>query len=289
MSDGDIDRSTMRANLLEQKLFRLELAGIETSKKTVDVDTRKTQYDMKRRLKKYRERQRTILQAKAAASSLSMEELINKQLSERMARNNRPKTSIPYTSSKEHEELDDELEGDRSAFTDQHRSKVDLRPKTARTLNGERFSKFINVGRIGRVCEETRYFDEDELKDRAFLYTKMIEIRKKKEQKESTELKSKVLEFCGIDESKRKSNQQRWKSSAMPINVVSRLSQSRPRTPERQSSQSNFNGGKGFQNKTNWRQSKSANSRDSISVQSRPSTVSSSNNVSRLNLKQYSL
>ena len=64
MEEQDLDRTSQRVNMIEQRMFDLTLASLDTLKHSTAIEIRKSQNIMKKRLRKYRERQREIVQCK---------------------------------------------------------------------------------------------------------------------------------------------------------------------------------------------------------------------------------
>ncbi|KAL8608260.1 hypothetical protein ACOMHN_042127 [Nucella lapillus] len=83
MMDSELKKSSIRANKLEKKRFEMMMSAFDTAKRNVAVDMKKSQLDFKRRLKRYKDRQREILVTRSEPSSTSMEEFVLKQLTRR--------------------------------------------------------------------------------------------------------------------------------------------------------------------------------------------------------------
>ena len=64
--DSELKKTSMRANTLEKKRFEMMLASFDSAKRNVAVDMKKAQLDFKRRLKRYKDRQREILVTRLA-------------------------------------------------------------------------------------------------------------------------------------------------------------------------------------------------------------------------------
>lgn len=209
----DLDKSAVRALRVEERILELKVTNIDVAKKTVALDMRKSQNEMKKRLRKYRDRQRDI--SKGNNSTLPTDQtledfLANNTKHKAFTRSAlRPKTSPAVMTSshrnsnrKVSNTTDEEFEIDPSFFTDQHRSKIDLRPSTARVFNGDKAAllRLARLGSIGKRQEQVRYFDEDELQDRESFYAQMVQWRKGKEIDNFELLDHKVGEFCKQDE-----------------------------------------------------------------------------------------
>jgi hypothetical protein len=205
--DSDIERASMRANMVEEKLFELKVSTLETAKKNAAMDIRKAQNEMKKRLRRIRDRQREIYRSKPAQPTTESIGFASRPSTKSSAR---PKTShaqrsksVSATHSKRPKsvmaasEADAaEVELDPSFFTDQQRSKIDLRPSTASGLSRNGLLKLISTGRLGTPVAQIRYFDEDELRDRGLFYLHVVESRKIQEQRSFTSLDVRVTDFC---------------------------------------------------------------------------------------------
>lgn len=157
--DSELKKTSVRANLLEKKRFEMLMAGFESAKRCVAVDMKKSQLDVKRRLKRYKERQREILATRSGNSPSDMEDFVLKQLRKRspLQQGTRPQTSPslptrphlalsddcfgeeaqrrPQTMADIYEEGDDDNDEEEevvvAGLSHCRRSKVDLRPSTA--------------------------------------------------------------------------------------------------------------------------------------------------------------
>ncbi|XP_076443127.1 uncharacterized protein LOC143281737 [Babylonia areolata] len=157
MMDSELKKSSVRANKLEKKRFEMMMSAFDSAKRNVAVDMKKSQLDFKRRLKRYKDRQREILVTRAGPSSSTMEEFVLKQLTRRnhihpaphngrrpqtcphpnkgnttnltlLRRSDATKAAQVTDSRLEQEEEEDE---DLGKLSHCRRSKVDLRPCTA--------------------------------------------------------------------------------------------------------------------------------------------------------------
>lgn len=90
MDENEIDRASQRANLIEQRMFEITLQSIDTLKHTTAIELHKSQNEMKKRLRKYRDRQREIVRSKPDFDKDPIEELITRQMRNRAKA--RPKT-----------------------------------------------------------------------------------------------------------------------------------------------------------------------------------------------------
>ena len=209
MEEHEIDRASQRANMIEQRLFELTLTSLDTLKHSTAIELRKSQNVMKKRLRKYRERQREIVQSKPDSNKDPLEEIMRRQMKQRsQSRNARPKTSpgklergraTESLEEREDSDSDSDIEIDPSFMIDHQKSKIDLRPKTAMSIvsKGRSMEKYVNNGRLGTPVREIRYFDEDELKDRGSFYMQLVQRRISDEKNKLDNLNSKVAEFCG--------------------------------------------------------------------------------------------
>ncbi|XP_069117780.1 uncharacterized protein [Argopecten irradians] len=205
----DLDKSSVRALKVEERILELKVVNIDVAKKSVALDLRKSQNEMKKRLRKYRDRQRDISKLKNTPEpkDQTIEDFVANNTQHRAFTRSalRPKTSPAVLTSKpsgrggrQSVAQEEEFEVDPSFFTDQHRSKIDLRPSTARVFNGDKAAlrKKSRLGSLGRRDEQVRYFDDDELQDRESFYNQMVEWRKSKEINNFESLDHKVGSFC---------------------------------------------------------------------------------------------
>ena len=175
---------------------------------------KKSQNEMKRKLRKFRDRQREIQRARSSMEKPpeSVDEFLSSNKTMTGGSQRRPMTCPPaslrakmssFLKPKLDLTLDDETAIDPSFFTDQHKSKIDLRPKTAATMRCslESLRKANPKGRLGPASAQERYFDEDEIADRAAFYLRLTNLRKKTEQDTfDCEIETKVGEFMGQSE-----------------------------------------------------------------------------------------
>ena len=210
----DLDKSSVRALKAEERLLELKVHSIDVSKKTVVVDLKKSQTEMKRRLRKYRDRQRDLSNAvKPITDNVdqSIEEFMASNIKNKTFTRNslqRPKTCPDTARSRSsfsraslgttHTTDNEAIEIDPSFFTDQQRSKIDLRPSTGKQFRGNKDAvrKFARIQGLGDVNEQVRYFDKDELQDRVTFYEQLLKWRRNKELGKYESLDTKVAEFC---------------------------------------------------------------------------------------------
>lgn len=95
MDENEIDKASQRANLIERRMFQITLQSIDTLKHTTAIELHKSQNEMKKRLRKYRDRQREIVRSKPGFDKDPIEELITRQMRNRAKarQTTRPKTS----------------------------------------------------------------------------------------------------------------------------------------------------------------------------------------------------
>lgn len=93
-------------------------------------------------------------------------------------------------------------EVDPSLVSDQTKSKIDLRPATARALREDRalLSRCRSVGRLGTKASECRYFDEDEITDRNKFFNNLLSNWKQTEKENYNDIEMKVGHFLGQSE-----------------------------------------------------------------------------------------
>lgn len=101
MDDNDIDsdKASQRANLIEQRMHEITIASIETMKHTAAIELHKAQNEMKKRLRKYRDRQREIIRSKTGFDKDPIEQLMARQLQtqNKGKKKVRPKTTQALT------------------------------------------------------------------------------------------------------------------------------------------------------------------------------------------------
>ena len=206
MEDHETDRASQRANMIEQRMFELTLTSLETLKHSTAIEIRKSQNVMKKRLRKYRERQREIVHSRPDSDKDPIEELMRRQMKQRAKSRNktRPSTSPGKLqqgrrSPVKDSDTDSDIEIDPTFMIDHQKSKIDLRPKTAMSImtKGRSMEKYVNEGRLGTPVRQIRYFDEDELKDRGHFYMQLVQRRITDEKDKLGNLDDKVAEFCG--------------------------------------------------------------------------------------------
>ncbi|KAL3873924.1 hypothetical protein ACJMK2_037001 [Sinanodonta woodiana] len=212
MNDTEIDKASMRSNVIEQRMFELTVSTIDTAKHSIAIDMRRSQNLMKKRLKKYRDRQREIMKSKQDAQVNSIESLMSRSFKKTSCRTSakpRPKTSPAKLERDkgsnldkfEDSETESDIEIDGSFYIDYQRSKIDLRPKTAVNILQKNVSldKYVKIGRLGSPNKEIRYLDEDELKDRELFYQHIVQGRIEEEKNTLSMLNDKVAQFCEKD------------------------------------------------------------------------------------------
>lgn len=223
MDEAELDKASQRANLIEQRMFEITLSSIDTLKHATAIELRKSQNEMKKRLRKYRDRQREIVRNRPGFDKDPIDELIARQLrnkakakqSTRSRRNTSTPAHSPRSSRSTRASLrtnhivtpqfdsdsESDIEIDGSFMIDQQRSKIDLRPKTAMDIirKGTPIDAYVNYGRLGPPVRQIRYFDDDELKDREHFYKHLVEKRINKEKNNIDTLDDKVAQFCGSE------------------------------------------------------------------------------------------
>ncbi|KAK0046998.1 hypothetical protein Bpfe_023566 [Biomphalaria pfeifferi] len=80
---GDMDKASLRANIVERKRFEQLVSIYESSKRNLISDMRKSQASYRRKLKVYRERKREIIMSRSKNSDSAMEELFLEQMRSR--------------------------------------------------------------------------------------------------------------------------------------------------------------------------------------------------------------
>ncbi|XP_067682306.1 uncharacterized protein [Haliotis asinina] len=204
--DNEFEKKSIRENFLERRRCAMQVSTLNAASKVVAADMRKGQNEMRRRLQKYRDRQREISEKRDGPLTITMEEFLERQM-----RLHKLKTSItcrPLSSpliqrmSKliNEAELDKEAEEfNMDAFTDRRRAKIDLRPSTAVTCPS-RLSSREQTKRGARIStgqKEVRYYEDEEIRDRTTFYSQLLQLRKKQEHDRFQEISSKVDTFCG--------------------------------------------------------------------------------------------
>ena len=214
IDENEIDKTSQRANMIEQRMFEITLSSIDTLKHSTAIEIRKSQNEMKKKLRRYRDRQREIVKSKPGSNKDPIEEMMTRQMQNKASarQNTRPKTCPPdqgresnrcsvdmETDKQINSDSESDVEIDGSFMIDQQRSKIDLRPKTAMEIvrRGVSLDKYVNIGRLGSPVKQIRYFDEDELKDRGHFYMHLVQKRISDEKNKLNTLDDKVAEFCG--------------------------------------------------------------------------------------------
>ena len=213
MDESDIDRASKRANLTEQRIYEMRINSMNILKYSTAIELGKSQTQMKKRLRKYRDKQRQIFRSREGHENNPIDELIvgqyiqtprNKQSARSVSRavssgriSRRKKHNHEDVGSNSDSESD--FEADSLFMIDQQRSKIDLRPKTAMDIRkkGTSLESYIHDGRLGSQVRQVKYFDEDELKEREQIYKYLVEKRINFEKNISTQLDDKVAKFCG--------------------------------------------------------------------------------------------
>ncbi|KAL8622901.1 hypothetical protein ACOMHN_027022 [Nucella lapillus] len=77
--DGELKKTSVRANRLEKKRFEMMLSNFDSAKKNVVMEMKRSQVDINKQLKRYKDRQREILFTRSETSS-SNEDML-KQIS----------------------------------------------------------------------------------------------------------------------------------------------------------------------------------------------------------------
>ncbi|KAH3863362.1 hypothetical protein DPMN_026347 [Dreissena polymorpha] len=80
MDENENDKASQRANLIEQRMFEITLSSIKTLKHATAIELHKSQNEMKKRLRKYRDRQREIVRNKRDSHEDPIEEIIARQM-----------------------------------------------------------------------------------------------------------------------------------------------------------------------------------------------------------------
>ncbi|PVD26529.1 hypothetical protein C0Q70_14206 [Pomacea canaliculata] len=228
--DSELKKTSVRANLLEKKRFEMLMAGFESAKRCVAVDMKKSQLDVKRRLKRYKERQREILATRLRLEAAAEEEPF-------AARNTTPDIAQPphQTSSRSqrrlfgqeaqrrpqtmadiYEEGDDDNDEEEevvvAGLSHCRRSKVDLRPSTAwSAMLGTRSTRSatngagaaearllqLRTGHLGSPARQVRYLDDEEIEERCAIYRFLLRSYRQKEHEHVEALNMRVRQFCG--------------------------------------------------------------------------------------------
>lgn len=219
--ESDPERKSLRSNLLEQRLYEIEISGINTAKKTVALEIRNSQTDLKRRLHKYRDRQKEIMKGKSPSFIAGI--LRPRSEMTLSSRHDTPAKTKSYR--KGMTPAATEIVLDPSFFIDQRKSMIDLRPSTARSLTSG--ASFLDVAvcndrysRLGTPEDCVRYFDDDEIKDRGTFYASLIQFRKKEEEAQFENIENKVDDFC--NRKHHKFIHSHWKKSS-PVGFLATL------------------------------------------------------------------
>lgn len=218
MDENEIDRASHRSNMIEQRMFEITIASIETLKHSAAIELHKSQNEMKKRLRRYRERQREIVRSDPNYNNKdSIDDFITRQMKNKAKarQSTRPKTSLGISSTntsmvspqsararsvfQQDDDSESDVEIDGTFMIDQQKSKIDLRPKTAIDIvrRGISLATYVDTGRLGPQGRQVRYFDDDELKDRGFFYRHLVQKRITEEKNKLNNLDDKVAQFCG--------------------------------------------------------------------------------------------
>ncbi|KAK6181417.1 hypothetical protein SNE40_009266 [Patella caerulea] len=209
---NDQKKHRVRALQVERRRFELELANFDAAKRFISVDMRKAQTEMKRRLKRYKDRQKEIVASRIPSEREIYGQFITRPTTASSFRSRL--TSRPCTSSYIHRmakyldtDDDEEREIDPAFLTDRTRSKIDLRPSSAwsfknraevntGSLDYRRTGCSLKTLRLGTPASQIRYFDEDELRERNLIYSQILDQHKRKEREHFEEIALKVSDFC---------------------------------------------------------------------------------------------
>ncbi|XP_060559562.1 uncharacterized protein LOC132719730 [Ruditapes philippinarum] len=214
MDEADIDRASKRANIIEQRIYEMRINSMNLLKYSAAIELGKSQTQMKKRLRKYRDKQRQIFRGREGYQNDPIDELIVGQYIQtpRSKPSGRSAVSRAVSSGrtsrrKKHTTKDggcesdseSDIEADSLFMIDQQRSKIDLRPKTAMEImrKGTSLESYIHDGRLGSQTRQVKYFDEDELKEREQIYKYLVERRINFEKNIREQLDEKVARFCG--------------------------------------------------------------------------------------------
>lgn len=192
----------------DEKVLQKELSTIRIEKHNSVADIKRSQKEMKKRLKRIRDRQREIQRSKTVVEeSRDDVDFGMPAVPVSVKSPARPKTGPPsFLKSKVSNffkpklELNDpEVEIDPSLLSDQTKSKIDLRPATARALKEDKalLDRCRSTGRLGTKASECRYFDLDEITDRNKFYCGLIKNWKQTEKENCNNIERKVGQFLG--------------------------------------------------------------------------------------------
>lgn len=193
----------------DEKVLQKELSTIKIEKHNSAADIKRSQKEMKKRLKRIRDRQREIQRSRTEIEE-PRDDSGMPSIPVTVKAPARPKTGPPSflknrVSSFFKPKLDLSEPGsevDPSLVSDQTKSKIDLRPATARALREDRalLSRCRSVGRLGTKASECRYFDEDEITDRNKFFNGLLSNWKQTEKENYNNIEMKVGNFLGQSE-----------------------------------------------------------------------------------------
>lgn len=225
--DSEMKRTSVRANLLEKRRFELLMSSFESAKRNVAVDMKKTQLDFKRRLKRYKDRQREIVLSRPGSSPTSLHEFMFKQMERRshlplsvprpitsplLLGNNQDgvSESVKGTQESARESLQNDTESENyGKISHCKKSKADLRPSTAWTvINNSSASNraasgsaqtllHMRVGSLGSPARQARYLNDEEIEERCTFYRFLVDGYRQMEQEHLQILNCRVQQFCG--------------------------------------------------------------------------------------------
>lgn len=227
------ERQSHRMNLVEEKRLDKQLKLLTKSQKTVAMDIQNSQREMKRRLQRYRERQRDLIGEKISGPALTVEDILKKhqpRLTSHTPLRRQKKTRIrPATAPPP--------KIDMSVFLDLQKWKVDLRPMTASSRRHKpevplgpesnvsstaRGYRSVTGERLGTADMEARYFVDEELDERSAFYYDLTAWRKRTELSHFKEVNQKVMHFCGIKPRETLSaGKTKWKSVGLALKFKS--------------------------------------------------------------------
>ncbi|XP_061194721.1 uncharacterized protein LOC133202861 [Saccostrea echinata] len=192
----------------DEKVLQKELSTIKIEKHNSVADIKRCQKEMKKRLKKIRDRQREIQRSRTKIEEPQEDADFGMPTVPVSVKSQaRPKTGPPSSLRnkvsnffKPKLELNDpQVEIDPSLVSDQTKSKIDLRPATARALMEDKslLDRCRSAGRLGTKASECRYFDPDEINDRNKFYNGLVNNWKRTEKENYNNIEMKVGQFLG--------------------------------------------------------------------------------------------
>ncbi|ESP02853.1 hypothetical protein LOTGIDRAFT_156803 [Lottia gigantea] len=199
----------LRALQVERRRFELEMGNFDKAKRCISVDMRKAQTEMKRRLKRYKERQKEISVTRGEPEIYGQFITRPKTASSRMT--SRPTTSSSYIKRMgEFLDADDcDRQLDPTFLTDRTKSKIDLRPSSAWTFRNQprpdtqnleyrRLGISLRTQNLGTPASQIRYYDDEELHERNLIYRQILQQRKQREKEQFNKIAMKVADFCDV-------------------------------------------------------------------------------------------